>query len=308
VSDEYHVPVMGKQIVEHLVQNLEGAYFDGTLGGGGHAELILNALSTKALYVGIDRDIEAIETAKIRLARFKNFRTHQTTFENIKNVLEEEEIEAFDGIFLDLGVSSWQIDSKERGFSFRLGVKLDMRMDTRQSLTAEEIVNNYSFNELKRVFREFGEERAAGKIAYKIVEAREETPFVKSNELINIIDRCVNPRFATKSYARIFQALRIEVNNELKILEETLSEAIKYLAPKGRLCVITYHSLEDRIVKNFFKDLESPCTCPPTFPVCVCDKKAEIKRKKPLFILAEKDEIKRNTRSRSAKLRVAEKI
>jgi 16S rRNA (cytosine1402-N4)-methyltransferase len=304
----YHVPVMGQEVVNYLVGNKKGIYLDGTLGGGGHAQIILDNLDADALYIAVDRDMEAVDTAKERLKLYKNFKAHCLTFDKIEEVLSREKVKKLDGVLLDLGVSSWQIDQDKRGFSFRPGLKLDMRMDDSQDLTAEWVVNNYTKEELIRIFKEYGEERFSGRIAHLIVTQRSKQKIVSSSDLIKIIDKCVNPRFATKSYARIFQAIRIEVNDELNILKETLEEAVRFLDEKGRLAVITYHSLEDRIVKNFFRDQENPCICPPELPVCVCGRQATMKRIKPLFIQASQDEIKSNPRSRSAKLRVAEKI
>jgi len=304
----YHVPVMGQEVVNYLVGDKKGIYFDGTLGGGGHAQIILDILDKDGLYIAIDRDMDAIHTAKERLKSYKNFKAHCAIFDKIEDILNREGVKSLDGILLDLGVSSWQIDQDKRGFSFRPGLNLDMRMDVSQDLTAEWVINNYSKDELKRIFKEYGEERFSGRIAHFIVAQRSKQKLASSSDLIKIIDKCVNPRFATKSYARIFQAIRIEVNDELNILKNTLKEALKFLKKKGRLAVITYHSLEDRIVKNFFRDQENPCICPPELPVCACGRQATMKRIKPLFIQASPDEIKSNPRARSAKLRVAEKV
>jgi 16S rRNA (cytosine1402-N4)-methyltransferase len=308
MGQAYHVPVMVQEVLGTLVHRKDGTYFDGTLGGGGHAEFILSKLDDTAHYLGIDRDEQAINVSRKRLAGFLNFKAFQTTFEQIGSVLNEAGFTSLDGILLDLGVSSWQIDNDDRGFSFRKGLSLDMRMDSRQDLTAEWILNNYSKDELRKIFKEYGEERFSGKIAYRVMKAREEKKIERSGEVLALIDRCVNPRFATKSYARIFQALRIEVNNELEILKQSLKESIKYLGKEGRLVVITYHSLEDRIVKNFMRDAENPCTCPPEFPVCVCEKKQKLKRIKPHFIQPSQEEIKTNPRARSAKIRAAIRV
>ncbi len=308
MESTYHVPVMGQEVADNLIHKSDGIFLDGTLGGGGHAKIILNRLSKQARYLGVDRDAEAIEVSQERLADYSNFTAFKATFEEIDEVLERAGVRKLDGVLLDLGVSSWQIDSDERGFSFRKGLSLDMRMDAEQELTAEWIINNYSKEKLKSIFKEYGEERFSGKIAYKIVKRRDEKKIERTNELLDVIDRCVNPRFATKSYARIFQALRIEVNNELSILKNTLNESIKYLSNKGRLAIITYHSLEDRIVKNFMRDAENPCDCPPEFPVCVCGKKQLLKRLKPHFVLPSQEETDSNPRSRSAKLRVAVRV
>ena len=308
MGQAYHVPVMGQEVVACLLYKMDGVYLDGTVGGGGHAEIILNKLEKQARYLGVDRDAEAVKFSQERLAAYSNFTAFQNSFEQISNVLNEAGVEELDGILLDLGVSSRQIDSDERGFSFRRGLSLDMRMNREQELTAEWVLNNYSKEKLRSVFKDYGEERFSGKIAYKIVKARENKKIEKTNELLDIIDRCVNPRFATKSYARIFQALRIEVNNELGLLKQALEESIKYLSKKGRMAIITYHSLEDRIVKNFMRDAENLCDCPPGFPVCVCGKKQSLKRLKPHFILPSREEIAANPRSRTAKLRVAIRV
>jgi 16S rRNA (cytosine1402-N4)-methyltransferase len=308
MEDHYHVPVMGHEVAQHLIVNKDGTYLDGTLGGGAHAELILSQLSKRAVYIGIDRDMDAINKARERLEGFANFKSFCGTFDEMNSILDGEDIKQVDGLLLDLGVSSWQIDQDLRGFSFRPGVDLDMRMDRSQDLTAEWIVNNYSLEQLKRVFKEYGEERFSGKIAFLILKKREENKIEKSTDLLKIIDRCVNPRFATKSYARIFQALRIEVNNELNILKETLELSINRIIRGGKLAIITYHSLEDRIVKQFMQKEENPCVCPPELPVCSCHKVANLKRHKPNFILASQAEIDQNPRARSAKLRIAEKI
>ncbi|MCB0281953.1 MAG: 16S rRNA (cytosine(1402)-N(4))-methyltransferase RsmH [Calditrichaeota bacterium] len=308
MNSSYHVPVMVREVSENLVHKNDGIYFDGTLGGGGHAEFVLDILGESAKYIGVDRDPEAIQSAKERLKRFKNFKAYQATFDQIDTVLKEENISGVDGVLLDLGISSWQIDQDLRGFSFRPGNELDMRMNQGQQLTAGEIVNSYEKEDLKRVFKEYGEEKYSGKIAGRIIRFRENKTITKTQELTAIIDQCVDPRFAIKSYARIFQALRIEVNDELNILQATLDKMTSVLNKDGRLLVLTYHSLEDRIVKNFMRDMENPCTCPPELPVCVCGKEAQLKRHKPNFLTASNAEIKDNSRARSAKLRIAIKL
>jgi 16S rRNA (cytosine1402-N4)-methyltransferase len=304
----YHVPVLEHESAELLLWKKNGIYIDGTLGGGGHAESFLRQLSKDSLYIGIDQDPEAIKFASQRLAQFQNFKAKLSRFDLVDNVLSAEGIDKVDGLFLDLGVSSWQIDSDARGFSFRPGVKLDMRMDKSSDVTAEYIVNNYSKEQLKKIFFEYGEEKNSARIASKIVLHRSENAIKTSNDLLSIIDGCVNPRFATKSYARIFQALRIEVNDELNVLKETLNKAISVLGVNGRLVIMTYHSLEDRIVKNFFSKSEDPCVCPPGLPVCACGKKPVLKRIKPFFVTATKGEIANNPRARSAKLRAAVRV
>jgi len=304
----YHVPVLGQEVVQYLVGNKNGIYLDGTLGGGGHAQIILDILDKDGLYIGIDRDLEAIDKAQEKLAGYKNFKAYCTTFNDIEKILNKEKVKELDGILLDLGVSSWQIDHDNRGFSFRPGLKLDMRMNAEQNLTAEWIINNYNEEELKRLFREYGEERFSGRIARLIVQQRSKHPLTSSTDLIKIIDKSVNPRFAIKSYARIFQAIRIEVNDELNILKDALEKGVQFLKAGARLAVITYHSLEDRIVKNFFRDQENPCVCPPELPFCTCGRQPLLKRIKPNFISPSESEINTNPRARSAKLRVAEKV
>ncbi len=222
--------------------------------------------------------------------------------------LQKAEVESVDGILLDLGVSSHQIDSDGRGFAFRSGNALDMRMNTEDTLTAADVLNTYDVKELTAIFKQYGEERHSGRIAREIVKRRSSEEIVKSNQLMDIIQRCVPGKFLTKSYARIFQALRIEVNRELSVLEEALENSLHILKPGGRIAVLSYHSLEDRIVKNFIRRQENPCTCPPEIPYCVCGKKPQLKKLKPAFISAGAEEIKKNPRARSAKLRVGEKI
>lgn len=308
MSSSYHVPVMVHEVSENLVHKKDGIYFDGTLGGGGHAEFILDMLSENARYIGVDRDPEAIKSAAQRLQKFRNFKAFRATFDQVDEILKGEKLAGVDGVLLDLGISSWQIDQDTRGFSFRPGNDLDMRMNPEQQLSAGEIVNTYEKEELKRIFREYGEEKYSGKIAGRIIRFREKKAVKKTQELTDIIDQCVDPRFAIKSYARIFQALRIEVNDELNILQATLDKMTTVLNKDGHLLVLTYHSLEDRIVKNFMRDMENPCTCPPELPVCVCGKKAQLKRFKPNFLVPSKDETKQNSRARSAKLRIAVKL
>ena len=308
MQDRYHVPVLGREVTRYLAKNPHGVYLDGTLGGGGHAELLLNSLESDAHYIGIDRDAEAIEFARKRLSAFQNITFFQGTFTQMREAVRRAGFETVDAILLDLGVSSHQIDLDSRGFAFRPGVRLDMRMDREEMLTAAEILNSYDEKDLRRIFRQFGEERHAGRIARRVIAERQKQPIEFSDQLMRIIDDCVDSRFATKSYARIFQALRIEVNRELNELKNALSIALELLVGGGRLAVISYHSLEDREVKNFFKHQENPCTCPPELPYCVCEKKPLLKRIKPFLIRPGQDEIEQNPRARSAKLRIGEKI
>jgi len=299
---------MGKEVCAYLIKDKDGVYFDGTIGGGGHAEMLLGRLSASALYIGVDRDPEALEFARRRLRRFPNVLFVQTTFDQIEFAMHEAGVKRLDGIFLDLGVSSHQIDSEQRGFAFKAQAPLDMRMDPAQSLTAEAILAEYPQDELRRIFKEYGEERFSGRIARLIVQTRRSSPLRRAGDLMRIIDSCTNAQFRVKSYARIFQALRIEVNHELGLLQDALQKGVQLLNPKGRIGVLAYHSLEDRICKLFFKNQENPCTCPPEFPVCVCNKKAQMKRIKPYLILPSEEEIKINPRARSAKFRVGEKL
>lgn len=307
-QDKYHIPVLGRQVVRFLVTRPDGVYLDGTLGGGGHAALILQQLTPRAVYIGVDRDEEALSAAREKLRHFANIRLVHWAFDETEDILRQAEVEKVDGVLLDLGVSSHQIDADERGFAFRPGVALDMRMDRGQSFTAADILAEYSERELTRVFREYGEERFARRIANKIVAARAKQPLIQSDQLLEIIRQSVPGQMVVKSYARIFQALRIEVNQELERLKNALHGWLEHLNPGGRMVVISYHSLEDRIVKQFFKEQENPCICPPEFPVCVCGRKPQMRRIRPLLIRPEEDEIKDNPRARSAKMRVGEKL
>ncbi len=304
----YHVPVMAQEISDRLLTNTSGNYLDGTLGGGGHAEFLLEKLNPSACYIAIDRDGEALAFAAQRLKRFSNVVYYQGLFSEMDAALNKARVEKLDGILLDLGVSSHQIDSDGRGFAFRPGLVLDMRMNAEDPLTAVDVLNTYTIEELTYIFRQYGEERFSGRIAREVVKRRRETEIIKSNQLMDIIQRCVPGKFLTKSYARIFQALRIEVNRELSVLKDALENSLHYLKPGGRIAVLSYHSLEDRIVKNFIRRQENPCTCPPEIPYCVCGKKPRLKKTKPALITAGAEEIKQNPRARSAKLRVGEKI
>ena len=306
---EYHKPVLADKVRQMLLVDPDGVYLDGTLGGGGHAEQLLNHLTQKALYIGIDRDTQAIEFAKKRLEKFPNVRFFHGVFADMDSALRQFGLGQVDGILLDLGISSHQVDDETRGFTFRSGVRLDMRMNPgEEGPTAADILNTYAYRDLLRIFREYGEERHSGCIARRVVQRRDEQPFVVSDDLIRIIDRCVPRKHVKKSYARIFQALRIEVNGELEQLRDALEKAPVLLKPGGRLVVISYHSLEDRIVKNFLRKQENPCECPPELPVCQCGKLPTMKRVRPYLIVPDEDEMQRNPRARSAKMRVGEKL
>ena len=301
-----HSSVLLKETVEALCVKPEGIYVDGTLGGGGHAFEVCRRLEGGHFY-GIDQDEAAVCAARERLACFGDRVTIlRNNYCNMRAALLAEGIEHADGILLDLGVSSYQLDNQERGFSYRFDAALDMRMDRRQTLTARDIVNNYSESELFRIIRDYGEERFAKNIAKYIVKARADKPLETTFELNEIIKAAIPARMRRDGHPskRTFQAVRIECNRELEVLERSLDDFIELLNPGGRLCIITFHSLEDRIVKAAFRRNENPCTCPPEFPVCVCGKvsKGIVITKKP--ILPGEEETAENSRSKSAKLRV----
>lgn len=306
-----HVSVLLDETIQGLNIREDGIYVDCTLGGGGHSGEIIKKLSSKGLLIGIDQDIEAINAAEERLKIYPNIKFVHNNFLNIKNVLEELNIPKVDGILMDLGVSSYQLDNGERGFSYMQDAPLDMRMDRDNDLTAYEVVNNYDKEQLTKVIYNYGEEKFAPRIADFIVERRNQKPITSTLELVEIIKAAIPARARREGphpAKRTFQAIRIEVNKELKVLNDALEDCVDCLNENGRIAIITFHSLEDRIVKTKFKELANPCTCPKDFPVCVCGKKPKIKliTKKP--IEASDDEVENNPRSRSAKLRVSEKI
>lgn len=306
-----HESVLLNETVRGLNIRPDGIYVDGTLGGGGHAYEICRKLGDKGSIVGIDQDSAAIEAAGIRLKDFEGKVTIvRSNYCDMKSLLHNMGIDRVDGIVLDLGVSSYQLDTAERGFSYREDAPLDMRMDTRQKMTARDIVNDYSEIELYRVIRDYGEDKFAKNIAKHIVSARGKSPIETTNQLAEIIRQSIPMKFQKKTghpAKRTFQAIRIELNRELDVLRESLDDMIDILNPGGRLCIITFHSLEDRIVKNAFRKNENPCTCPKDFPVCVCGKisKGSIVTKKPVLPGAE--EVEKNSRSKSAKLRIFER-
>ncbi len=307
-----HISVLPNESVRMLGIRPGGVYADGTLGGGGHASLICEKLGESGTLIGIDRDPEALEAASERLRKYKcGIIVRHDNFFNIKVILDDLGIEKIDGAVLDLGVSSHQLDEAERGFSYNLDAPLDMRMDREDRLTAADVVNTYSEEELKKILREYGEEKNAAKIARSIARAREKKPIETTTELSDIIKYSFPPqkRYGDKHPAkRSFQAIRIEVNGELKGLDKALEDFVEALRPGGVLAVITFHSLEDRIVKNTFNKLKTGCTCPKDFPVCVCGNKPKIEliNRKP--ITAAEDELKENNRAHSAKLRAARKL
>ncbi len=302
-----HESVLLDETIEQLAIVKNGIYVDGTLGGAGHSSAILDRLGDDGHLIGIDQDEEAIEAAKARLKNDSRVTVVKSNFKNIRQVLDGLGIDKVDGILLDLGVSSHQFDDPERGFSYREDAPLDMRMDTRQGLSAADIVNSYTEEELKRIIREYGEERYAGPIAANIVRTRESKEIQTTGELVDIIRNSMPEREKNKKghpARKTFQALRIECNHELDVLKDSLDDMIDSLKMQGRLCIITFHSLEDRIVKQAFLKAENPCTCPPDFPVCVCGKKPLGKMRPHKPIGPSEEEVVRNKRARSAKLRV----
>ena len=305
-----HIPVMLEECIENLKINPDGIYVDGTMGGAGHSYQIAKRLSKKGLLIGIDRDEEALKVAKERLKEFENVRFVHDNHDNIKEAIANLNIDKVDGVLLDLGVSSYQIDERTRGFTYIQDGPLDMRMDKSQALTAEDIVNNYKEEELARIIYEYGEEKFSRRIAKNICEYRKEKRITTTGELVSIIEKSIPRIHGDKGHPakRTFQAIRIEVNDEIKPLYNTVKDSIEILKSKGRLCIITFHSLEDRSVKQAYSDSEGKCICPPGLPYCACGKKTlgKIITKKP--ILPNDKEMIQNSRSRSAKLRVFEKI
>lgn len=305
-----HIPVLKNETIELLNIKPNGIYVDGTIGGAGHSKAIQEKAKIAKL-IGIDQDIEALETAKKNLAEFGNTVFINDNFRNIDAILGGLNIQAVDGILVDIGVSSYQIDSAERGFSFRFDAKLDMRMSRANDFSAFELVNEYSEEELTRVIRDYGEEKFAKSIARHIVKAREEKLIETTKELEKIILSSV-PRYkgqdGKSNVQRTFQAIRIEVNAELDALKEFIDKAVELLKPKGRLAIISFHSLEDRIVKQKFKELATGCICPPDFPICVCGHKPVVKLITKHPVEATKEELLINPRSAPAKLRVIEKL
>lgn len=304
----YHMPVLLNETLEQLNIKQNGIYVDCTLGGGGHSIEIARQLGENGRLIGIDRDIAAINAATKRLEGYGSFTPVHDNYSNIISILQGLGIHKVDGILMDLGVSSHQLDEKDRGFTYMEDAPLDMRMDTNQPFSAYDVVNQYSMDELFRIIKEYGEERWAKRISKFIVENR---PVKTTGELVEIIKRAI-PAAARRTgphpAKRTFQAIRIEVNKELELLEQSVLDAVECLKPNGRLCIITFHSLEDRIVKNTYRKLNQPCTCPKEFPVCTCGKEpvVDLITRKP--ITASESELEINPRSRSAKLRTCEKI
>ncbi len=307
-----HTPVLLHEAISNLNIKPDGIYIDGTIGGGGHAYQKVRCLSPRGLLIGIDRDVSALEASGKKLKEFeKSFVLINDNFSNIKVIAKGRGFNSVDGILLDLGVSSHQLDEEERGFSYMQNARLDMRMDRNNAVTAETIVNEWPENDIAKIIKEYGEERWAKRIASFIDKERINRRIETTFDLVEIIKAAI-PASARREgphpAKRTFQAIRIAVNNELSILEETIKDGVELLKPGGRICIITFHSLEDRLVKFAFKKLEKPCICPPNIPKCVCGKVPLIKiiTRKP--VIASGEELEKNPRSRSAKLRVAERL
>ncbi|MEG1930478.1 MAG: 16S rRNA (cytosine(1402)-N(4))-methyltransferase RsmH [Anaerovorax sp.] len=306
-----HAPVLFRECIGNLNINHQGIYVDGTLGGGGHASGICEKLGEQGTLIGIDRDQDALNAAKKRLEPYRCRKLFiQSNYSDVKQVLAENNIEKVDGILLDLGVSSFQLDNPQRGFSYMQDAPLDMRMNADDVLTAQDIVNTYDQRELTEIIKKYGEEKWAARISSFIVQERVKTPFHTTFQLVNTIKAAI-PAAARREgphpAKRTFQAIRIEVNDELGQLEKTVDEAIDVLASEGRLCIITFHSLEDRIVKNSFNNRLSPCTCPKEFPMCICGKVSDVYKITGKPIISGEEELTENPRARSAKLRVIAK-
>lgn len=309
--DFSHKSVLLNETIEGLNVREGKIYLDGTLGGAGHSYEILKKLHGTGLLIGIDQDQEALKAAREKLSEFKNVEYFNLNYIDFEKALDELGIEKIDGVLLDIGVSSYQFDNPERGFSYRFDAPLDMRMDKSLEISAKDIVNTYSEDEITEIIREYGEEKWASRISKFIVQERKNKKIDTTFEIVEIIKNAI-PAGARRNgphpAKRTFQALRIEVNKELDVLNNSIDKFVHRLNPGGRIAIITFHSLEDRIVKNSFKYLEKDCICPPTSPICTCNKKREIKiiTRKP--ITASEEELKENNRSHSAKLRIAEKL
>ncbi|WP_315066904.1 16S rRNA (cytosine(1402)-N(4))-methyltransferase RsmH [uncultured Clostridium sp.] len=306
-----HVSVLLNECIEALNIKESGIYVDCTLGGAGHSSHILKHLSQDGLLIGIDQDKDALAAAKERLKEFENVQYVHSNFYNIDNVLNELDIDKVDGILMDLGVSSYQLDEASRGFSYMQDAPLDMRMNRDNDFSAYNIVNDYSEEDLYKIIKDYGEERFAKRIANFIVTRRAEKPIETTFELVDLIKAAIPAKMRREGphpAKRTFQAIRIEVNSELKILNKTIEDGVNKLSKGGRMAIITFHSLEDRIVKLKFRELENPCTCPKEFPICICGKSPVVKNISKKGIAPTDKEIEENPRSRSAKLRVIEKL
>ncbi|WP_315080379.1 16S rRNA (cytosine(1402)-N(4))-methyltransferase RsmH [uncultured Clostridium sp.] len=306
-----HISVLLNECLDALDIKDNGIYVDCTLGGAGHSSHILERLSKEGLLIGIDQDRDALKAAKERLKRFENVKYVHSNFYDIDNILQNLDIPKVDGILMDLGVSSYQLDEGARGFSYMKDAPLDMRMNRDNDFSAYEIVNEYSEDELYKIIRNYGEERFAKRISNCIVNRRSDKPIETTMELVDIIKAAIPAKARREGphpAKRTFQAIRIEVNSELKILNQTIEDGVNRLKPGGRMAIITFHSLEDRIVKLKFRELNDPCTCPREFPMCICGKKPSVKLVSRKGIEPTKEEVEENPRSRSAKLRIIEKL
>lgn len=307
-----HTSVLLNETIDALQIKPGGVYLDGTLGGGGHAYEVCKRLNEEGRFFGIDQDADAIDAAGKRLEEFGDKVTIiRNNYCNAKEALKAYGVDKVDGILLDLGVSSYQLDNADRGFSYKYDTALDMRMDQRQKLTARDIVNNYDEMDLYRIIRDYGEDQFAKNIAKHIVQTRQEKPIETTFELNEIIKAAIPAKMRAVGghpSKRTFQAIRIECNQELEVLQNALEDMLGLLNPMGRLCIITFHSLEDRIVKNFYREMENPCKCPAEFPICVCGKIPYGKAVPRKAILPSEEELEQNTRAKSAKLRVFERM
>ncbi len=306
--DQFHSPVLLKESLDFLITEKNGAYFDGTFGFGGHSRRFLAELGENAVLIGTDLDQIVFKRSKEEFSTDSRVRLYNFNFTKIGIAAKLEQIDGFAGIFADLGVSSYQLDAEEEGFSYRVTAPLDLRMNKSEGKPASWLLNNLEAHDLAKIFRDYGEEIQSGFIANIIVKYRQTKPFKTTTDLAGLLETVTPQKFLFKRLSRVFQALRIEVNGELDSLKEFLQESVALLKPGGRLVILTYHSLEDRIVKEFFKEEEKGCICPPNFPVCVCDKVSTLKilTRKPVSPTAA--EVAMNRRARSGKLRAAEKI
>ena len=303
-----HIPVLARESVEYLIKNRDGKFFEATVGFGGHTTLILSQLGRTGILAGTDVNDAAFNYAKEKFENDDRFRLYKFNFNKIDLISKIESIDKFDGVFADLGVSSYQLDSAGEGFTFRMDTKLDLRMDKNLEQTAADVLNTESEETIANILYKYGEEKNSRKIARLIGERRRSGSFKTTGELVDIVAGITPPNFLNKSLMRVFQALRIYVNRELDVLEDFLRKAVNLLNTNGRIVILTYHSLEDRIVKDIFKEESSSCVCPKDFPVCICgkEKKLEILTRKP--VLPSTEELKNNPRARSAKLRAAERV
>lgn len=305
---KHHTPVLLAESLEYLIGGKTGVYFDGTLGFGGHSEGILNLLDNEAKLISTDVDANAFEYSKKKFSKESRMKVYNYNFQKIDVIAKIESVHTFDGIFADLGVSSYQLDSPSAGFTYRQDAELDLRMDKSIVVNASDIINSYSEEDIANLIYKYGEEKNSRKIASKICEVREHKKIETTSELSNIISEITYQRFFIKTLSRVFQALRIYVNDELEILKSFIHKAVDLLKLGGRIVILSYHSLEDRIIKDAFRFESLDCICPKDFPVCRCEKESRLKilTKKP--ILPSEDEVMRNPRARSAKLRAAERI